>query len=87
MIKLPRHDGGLILEHNPHKSMYESVVEHTSYEHFSGAWVSEEQKKKAIATDSLWVLQWYPATPVGFYKVIGADLEAVLNAALEYDND
>ena len=44
-------------------------------------WVSEEQKQKAIATNDCWTLQWYPHTPVGFYKMSAADLDVLLEAA------
>jgi hypothetical protein len=32
-------------------------------------------------------LQWYPDTPVGFYKVCGSSLQIVLERALEISNE
>lgn len=36
-----------------------------------------------IDTNEVWELQWYPDTPIGSYKVIGATLESVLKKAKE----
>lgn len=83
----PAHKASLHLTHNDHKSVYETAAQWAAnndvYEHYE--WVSDEQREKALATDSVWTLQWYPATPVGFYAVCGADLEAVLTRANEID--
>lgn len=51
------------------------------YEH--AEWVNDEERDKAIADNAVWVLQWYPDTPVGFYRVAGATLASVVDAALE----
>ena len=46
-------------------------------------WVSEEQRQKAIATDSVWELHWYPDTPIGFIRLLACDLTALVLAAQE----
>ena len=79
-LLFPRHEAGLYLTHNDHKNVYESVEQWA--EPLNHEWVSNEQKKKAIETDCVWCLQWYPDTPIGSYSVMGCDLEAVLAAAL-----
>ncbi len=86
----PRHAAGLTLEHNEHKNNYETMQrwedgmrcghEGESYE--ETGWVSEEQRAKAFATDSVWLLHWYPDTPVGFIRLIACDLDVLLVAAL-----
>lgn len=75
-MKFPRHEAGLYLTHNEHKDVYESVEQFYSSHLID--WVSEEQRLKAIAENSVWSLQWYPDTPVGFYKVLACDLDVLL---------
>lgn len=45
-------------------------------------WVSEEERQKALNENSVWTLQWYPETPVGF-NCIGASSLAALIGGLE----
>lgn len=81
----PRHAASLHIEHNPHKAYY-SKIEDEEGENggcFGADWVSLEQRAKAIETDNVWVVQWYPDTPVGSYRRCGADLDVVLAAARE----
>lgn len=83
---LPRHIN-LSIEHQPHKSNYESIE---SYEQWRGSraaddWASPEQREKAIATDNLWTVQWYPDSPVAFCFMMGADLDVLL-ARIKEDN-
>lgn len=40
-------------------------------------WVSEEERQKARATNSQWVLHWYPNTPVGFNDIAASSLPAL----------
>lgn len=47
------------------------------------SWVSPEERDRAMATDSVWTLHWYPDTQVGFYSVSASSLKAVLEAALD----
>jgi len=84
-MKFPAHKAGLQLQHNDHLNVYETVAHYTDNDYYEDAWVSDEQKAKAIATNELWNLHWYPDTPVGFYHVCGADLDAVLTRAAEIE--
>lgn len=87
-MKWPAHKGALHLTHNPHKSNYETVEEYMVIREFDETdWVSPEQRAAAIAGDTLWELQWYPNTPVGFNIVCGADLDAVLAFALSQETE
>ncbi len=45
-------------------------------------WVSEDERLKAIATNSVWTLQYYPNTPVGFNCIGASSLPAILRAFL-----
>jgi len=86
-MKFPKHLAGLALRHNDHLGVYETVQQQIDDEHCDYRnWVSEEQKQKAIDTNDCWTLHWYPNTPVGFYTLAAADLDILLQAALEYDN-
>jgi len=75
--QLPKHNCGLYLEHNPHKDCYEDVETFTLLD---DSWVSPEECQKAIISNELWTLQWYPDTPIGFHRVMASTLEAILSA-------
>lgn len=46
-------------------------------------WVSEEERAKAIETNSWWNAHWYPDTPVGFCSISASSLPALLTALAE----
>jgi hypothetical protein len=75
-IDWPPHLGGLIINHNPHKASYETVEEWMIQD--GNDWASDEEREKAIATDSLWTIQWYPHTPIGSHTVAASTLSAAL---------
>lgn len=82
IVTLPRHDASLHLTHNEHKANYETVeaaIQSGTYP--DDEWVSPEQRAKAVDTGDVWMLQWYPHTPVGFCRLIACDLQALLEAA------
>ena len=70
---LPEHKCGLHLSHNEHRDVYETVEQF--YE--ADCFVSPEEWRKAVAEDSVWVLHWYPDTPIGFYRIAASTLEAI----------
>lgn len=74
----------LFIEFNAHKLNYvpadEAVLDGT---YRNADWVSDAEKEKAMETDSVWTLQWYPDTPVGFYQLAASSLDAVIRAALK----
>jgi hypothetical protein len=76
---LPPHKCGLHLTHNDHKNMYLSVEENHSKDQF----VNEAEWDKAIREDSVWSLQWYPETPIGFHILCASSLEAIEQAVKE----
>lgn len=81
-IKFPEHKAGLTLNHNQHKNVYETVEEYinkNSQYYDDESWATPTSKKRAIETDELWELHWYPNTPIGFNTAFGAALEEVLN--------
>ena len=70
---LPPHECGLHLTHNEHRDVYEDVVQYYDAETF----VSAAEFEKAIAEDSVWTLQWYPKTPIGFHVIRASSLDAI----------
>jgi hypothetical protein len=70
---LPEHKCGLYLEHNAHKDVYETLEEFYD----PGDFVSEKEWLKAVKENSVWKLQWYPDTPIGFYIVCASTLDAI----------
>ena len=47
-------------------------------------WVSEDERQKALATNSVWTCQWYPNTPVGFNCMGAASLAALMDGLRAY---
>lgn len=84
-MKLPKHKCGLHLTHNQHKDYYESIETYVTHDHFD--WKSDEHKERAIATDEIWELQWYPETPVGFCCVAAPTLSECIAFALELSGE
>tara|TARA_R110000803_G_scaffold114284_2_gene182741 strand:- start:10210 stop:10458 length:249 start_codon:yes stop_codon:yes gene_type:complete len=70
---LPEHKCGLHLIHNEHLDMYQTVEEFYEEDWF----ISPEEWNKAIEEDNVWVLHWYPTTPVGFIRIAASTLEAI----------
>ncbi len=93
-MKFPRHAASLHLTHNDHKSNYMTAAEAIAEDDANRAeghalydWVNDEQKAKAIETNDFWHLQWYPNTPVGFCSLAAADLDVLLAAATEDEQE
>jgi len=75
---LPPHKGELSLTHNEHRSLYESIGEWVAFLRLQDdEWASADEKAKALREDSLWMLQWYPDTPVGFHRLLASSIEAI----------
>lgn len=70
---LPEHKCGLHLSHNEHRDVYETIEQFYDAEDF----ISPDEWQKALAEDSVWVLHWYPETPIGFHCIAASTLEAI----------
>lgn len=46
-------------------------------------WASDEEREKAIRENSVWTVQWYPDTPVGFFCVGASTLKAAVEFAIK----
>lgn len=72
------------LSFNDHAASYMTAREAIDQDDYShGDWVSADEKHKAGEANSIWCLQWYPQTPVGFCCLLASSLEAVVAAALD----
>ena len=78
-ISFPAHKCELSLTHNEHRSNYETIEEWEA--HLGPDWISDDERARAIHLDNLWVLQWYPETPVGFCLLAASSLESLLREA------
>ena len=79
---LPEHKCGLHLSHNEHRDVYETIEQFYDFEDF----ISPEEWRKAVAKDSVWVLHWYPETPIGFIRIAASTLDAI-EAKLKEKNE
>jgi hypothetical protein len=87
MIPEPKQTDGfpscisLAIEYNP-QAVYYQTVEEWWREQLSlecpPQWVSEAEKEKAIAENSVWVCYWYPTTPIGSYEVAASSFDALM---------
>jgi hypothetical protein len=86
LAAFPPHKCSLTLTHNEHRDVYQSVAdwiaENEMYE-----WRTDDDQKCAIDQDSIWTLQWYPHTPIGFLAIAASSLENLLIWAREVASD
>ncbi len=86
-INFPLHKCSLALCHNSHRDFYMTAAQWIAEDEERDPplyeWVSADQRQKAIETDEVWTLQWYPDTPIGFHAMAAADLDVLLEAALK----
>ena len=80
-MKLPEYKVTMTICHNDHKSVYETAERWLLDMGDWGDWESDEAKQRAIAADSIWSIQWYPETPVGFIALFAPTLEELLEFA------
>jgi hypothetical protein len=83
-VEFPEHKCSLTLTHNPQRDEYMTAAQYIAEDDTRECpfdWVSPEQKQKAIDTDEIWELMWYPITPIGSHMLAAADLEVLLERA------
>ena len=88
-LKLPAHECSLKLEHNPHRSDYESLPVWCSLNALHGTykWCDEGAEARAVASGELWVLQWHPDTPVAFHAIAAPTLNELLKFARDFEEN
>ncbi len=74
---MPRHKAGLFLTHNEHRGYYETAAEFIENRELADDFESPEAMQKAIDDDSIWILQWYPDTPIGSHRIAASSLEEI----------
>ena len=67
MIRFPKHNASLWITHNEHTTNYESIAEYLVDVPIEE--LSVKEKQLCIDTNSIWEMQVYDKTPVGFYKI------------------
>lgn len=89
-MKFPPHKASLYLQHNDHLSSYQTVETWLADERNIAeepSWESPAHRQRAIDTNEIWVLQWYPDTPIGFHRVAAPTLEELLAFANQASED
>lgn len=79
-LKLPPDKCGLTLEHNSARSYYQTVGQSLE-EQDEWDWPSIEARQRAIDTNEIWTLVWFPETAVGSYSIAAPTLEELLSFA------
>ena len=74
---------GVHLHANDHLDVYQTIEEAVHELEGIGFAIDPDMRAKIIETGMLIDLQFYPHTPVGFYKVIHYDIEAALQEAID----
>lgn len=75
----PAHKCALSLTHNDHRNVYETLTDYIANRDLAGDFVCAEAMQRAIDTDEIWELQWYPETPIGSHLVAAPTLAEVLS--------
>ena len=78
MINFPPHECGLYLEHNTNRDFYQTVKQWLDDQQDGAAmytWENDAALERAIDTNEIWTLQWYPKYPNSFYAVAAPTLE------------
>lgn len=83
-ITWPTHKCGLHLTHNQHKDYYQRIDQYVSAE-IADNFKDDAARQRAIASDEVWELQWYPRTPVGFNLIAAPTLAEALAWASEIE--
>ncbi|MBC8485985.1 MAG: hypothetical protein H8D45_08090 [Bacteroidetes bacterium] len=75
---------GIYLEINEYRDCYKTVEEAIkNLNEFQEEEIDRELANRMIKENTIISLQFYPETPIGFYKVYGTSVEEVLKEALE----
>jgi hypothetical protein len=85
-VRWPAHDFSLHIQHNLHKFYHETVEEGLTGDNQTydrDDFPDEAEILTAIAADSVWTIQWYPLSSVGFKRVSAATLERALAYAVQ----
>ena len=86
-MNFPRHKCSLSLIHNEHRDYYMTVIAWLNDHNDIFSWENDEAKQRAIGTDEVWTLQWYPNTPISFHAIACPTLEELLDWAMRIEQE
>jgi len=75
----------LYITHNGHRTSYQSMNDYLSEEYIKEE-ISFDEAQLCLKTDSIWEIQIYPITPIGFYKSCASTFEMAMELILESYN-
>lgn len=77
---IPPHAGGISISHNDCHGVYQTVAQEFSHsdDYYRDDCFLPGDKEVCADTESLWIIQWYPNTPVGHFTAFGSTLENAL---------
>lgn len=81
------------LTYNDCSGNYQTVAKYVEEDEGRGEgyefvdWVSAEERKKAIEENSMWVLQWYSKTPVGFCTAAASTLQTLVTYMVAWHSE
>ena len=67
---------------NDHKDVYQTVQEYLDTENYPD--IEQDVLDEMIKRDTIVLLQAYPKTPIGFYRVYHYDIEKAVDLMLEF---
>jgi hypothetical protein len=67
----------MTITHNEHKLYYQTAKQFIEEGHVKSCFINQEEIDKAIETDEVWSVQWYPDTPVGSCIVYASTLSVI----------
>lgn len=82
--RFPEHIS-LSLEHNPHKGCYETAEYYLKNSLSYGElheYISDDEFKKCIETDEIWIIQLYPKNPTSFKLGIASSFEKAMEVII-----
>lgn len=74
---------GVFLTVNEHKDYYQTTAERIAELRDNDEEISDEAASLMLSADKIVELQFYPDTPIGFYKVISHDFDDAVSKALK----
>mgnify|MGYP000091143788 CR=1 FL=1 len=73
---------GVYLTVNQHRNYYLSVDEHLNDMEIGSDDLDQETRYKMVELNTIIEIQFYPDTPIGFYRVYHYDLDKAIDEAL-----
>lgn len=73
---------GVYLEANKYRDYYETIPEAIEDANRDDKTIDDKLAERMIKTNQFISLQFYPDTPIGFYKVYGTSFDEVIEKAL-----